>query len=397
MKINVHGGHNTIVPGASGYFSEVTEDRNVKNKVIAKLQALGHTVYDCTDETGNSKSKNLSNIVAKCNAHTVDLDVSIHFNASNGAGHGVEVLIYKSGNAANPYATNICNAIAELGFRNRGVKIRTDLYVLKHTKSPALLVECCFCDNADDAALYNAEAMANAIVKGITGQVSSATDNTSANTGVVDTSGTSVSYQVKVNTKSGVNCRSEASTSGAKITAYANGTVLTVTAEKNGWLYVNNTGWVSGEYCVKVTSSTSTGADLSKQIIAEGQQHSINFTGVSITTDGIWGSKTKANAIRCVQNAMNLDYGAGLKVDGIWGSKSNAALGSHTVRKGETQYMVTALEILLMLRGYQPNGVECPGVFGSGLEAAVKAYQAAAGLTVDGIAGKNTFKSLMNV
>lgn len=169
MKINVHGGHNTIVPGASGYFSEVTEDRNVKNKVIAKLQALGHTVYDCTDETGNSKSKNLSNIVAKCNAHTVDLDVSIHFNASNGAGHGVEVLIYKSGNKANPYATNICNAIAELGFRNRGVKIRTDLYVLRKTKNSALLIECCFCDNQTDANLYNAENMANAIVKGITG------------------------------------------------------------------------------------------------------------------------------------------------------------------------------------------------------------------------------------
>lgn len=169
MKINVHGGHNTIIPGASGYFSEVTEDRNVKNKVIAKLQALGHTVYDCTDETGNSKSKNLSNIVAKCNAHTVDLDVSIHFNASNGAGHGVEVLIYKSGNKANPYATNICNAIAELGFRNRGVKIRTDLYVLRKTKNSALLIECCFCDNQTDANLYNAENMANAIVKGITG------------------------------------------------------------------------------------------------------------------------------------------------------------------------------------------------------------------------------------
>lgn len=169
MKINVHGGHNTIIPGASGYFSEVTEDRNVKNKVIAKLQALGHTVYDCTDETGNSKSKNLSNIVAKCNAHTVDLDVSIHFNASNGAGHGVEVLIYKSGNKANPYATNICNAIAELGFRNRGVKIRTDLYVLRKTKNSALLIECCFCDNQTDANLYNAENMANAIVKGIMG------------------------------------------------------------------------------------------------------------------------------------------------------------------------------------------------------------------------------------
>lgn len=141
---------------------------------------------------------------------------------------------------------------------------------------------------------------------------------------------------------------------------------------------------------------TSTSADLSKQIIAEGQQHSINFTGHNIAVDGIYGSKTKANGIRCVQNAMNLDYNAGLKVDGAFGTKSSSALGSHYVKKGETQYLVTAVEILLMLRGYDPQGVECPGVFGSGLQAAVKQYQADAGLKVDGIAGKKTIKSLMN-
>lgn len=66
-----------------------------------------------------------------------------------------------------------------------------------------------------------------------------------------------VNYQVKVNTKSGVNCREEPNTGGSKITAYANGAVLNVTKEANGWLYVNNTGWVCGEYCVKVSSGSS--------------------------------------------------------------------------------------------------------------------------------------------
>lgn len=42
------------------------------------------------------------------------------------------------------------------------------------------------------------------------------------------------------------------------------------------------------------------------------------------------------------------------------------------------------------------GGVECPGVFGSGLEAAVRKYQADAGLEVDGIVGSNTFKSLIS-
>ena len=70
---------------------------------------------------------------------------------------------------------------------------------------------------------------------------------------------TGVNYKVKVNTPSGVNCRTEPNTGGAYITAYANVTVLNVTKENNGWLYVNGTGWVCGEYCVKVSSGSSSG------------------------------------------------------------------------------------------------------------------------------------------
>lgn len=209
----------------------------------------------------------------------------------------------------------------------------------------------------------------------------------------VDTSGTDVNaYQVRVTSSNGLNCRTKPSTSASKVTAYANGAVLTITKESGNWGYANNTGWVCLTYTAKVTSSGS-----SSSIIATGQQHSINFTGRSIAVDGIRGSDTKANGIRCVQNAMNLDYNAGLEVDGDWGPKSDAAFGKHWVKRGETQYMVTALEILLMLRGYNPNGVECPGQFGSGLEASVKQYQSDAGLKVDGVAGVNTFKSLMGV
>lgn len=165
---NVHAGHNAKVPGANGLFSEVVEDRKVKGAVISKLRVLGHTVYDCTDDEGTTQSKNLANIVTKCNQHDVDLDISIHFNSSNGIGNGVEVLQYSD--KTQEVAQNICNAIAELGFKNRGVKQRTDLYVLRKTKSPAILIECCFCDSYVDANIYNYETMADTIVKGITNQ-----------------------------------------------------------------------------------------------------------------------------------------------------------------------------------------------------------------------------------
>ena len=176
MILNVHAGHNAKVPGACGLLDEVTEDRRVKDLVIAKLQALGHTVHDCTDDSGASQSANLANIVAKCNANTVELDVSIHFNAGkndpdgDGQTTGVEVLVYSMTSAAVPYATAVCEAISALGYKNRGVKVRSELAVLRKTNAPTLLVECCFVDDADDVALYDADKMAAAIVQGITGQ-----------------------------------------------------------------------------------------------------------------------------------------------------------------------------------------------------------------------------------
>lgn len=264
MKINVHGGHNFKVQGASGCFSETKEDRNVKNLVIAKLKALGHTVYDCTDEDGATQSKNLANIVNKCNAHTVDLDVSIHFNASNGAGHGVEVLVYSDKSKAKTYAQNIVNAIAELGFTNRGVKVRNDLYVLKKTKAPALLVECCFCDNQNDANIYNAEKMADAIVKGITGQTVSAqptqTSTTSKPAGKETGAYKTTASDLSVRTGPSMNYRRlehNELTDNAKAHdkdkdgCLDKGTPVTVKEWNDNWAKIPS-GWVCGDYLKKV-------------------------------------------------------------------------------------------------------------------------------------------------
>lgn len=73
-----------------------------------------------------------------------------------------------------------------------------------------------------------------------------------------------------------------------------------------------------------------------------------------------------------LQTALNKDYKSNLVVDGAFGSKSNTALGSHYVKKGEKQYMVTAAEILMYLNNINPNGVEYPGSYGSGLVNAAK-------------------------
>ena len=178
MKINVHAGHNPdgkVACGAIGLIKESTEARKVAKEVIRILREKGHTVYNCTVDNGASQSDVLKKIVTKCNLHKVDLDVSIHFNAGasdkkgNGKTTGTEVLIYSENSKAKPYANRTAKAIAKLGFKNRGVKIRDNLYFLHRTNSPAMLIECCFVDDKDDVKLYDYKKMAEAIVKGILG------------------------------------------------------------------------------------------------------------------------------------------------------------------------------------------------------------------------------------
>lgn len=176
MKFNVHAGHNPdgkIACGAVGLIRESTEARKVKKEVIKLLRQKGHTVYDCTCQNGTSQMDVLKRIVTKCNQHKVDLDISIHFNSGvadkkgNGKTTGTEVWVYSQTSSAKPTAERVVKEIAALGFHNRGVKDRKDLYVLRRTNSPAMLVECCFVDDKDDVKLYDAKKMAAAIVDGI--------------------------------------------------------------------------------------------------------------------------------------------------------------------------------------------------------------------------------------
>lgn len=103
----------------------------------------------------------------------IDLHISIHFNSGandktgNGKSTGVEVLVYNTSGTKYDTAKRICSKIEGLGYKNRGVKTRTKLGVLKNSKGQSLLVECCFVDDKDDIDLYNYKSMAKAIVEGI--------------------------------------------------------------------------------------------------------------------------------------------------------------------------------------------------------------------------------------
>lgn len=172
---NVHAGHcpqGKGAYGAVGILKESVENRLVKDEVIRLLRVEGHTVYDCTCEENTTQDGCLRKIVTKCNQHNVALDVSIHLNSGrndykgdNSTG-GTEVWNYDTRTKA--ISDRICSNIAkELGIRNRGTKYNKNLYVLNNTSSQALLVECCFVDDKDDADHWNAKKCAKAIVEGI--------------------------------------------------------------------------------------------------------------------------------------------------------------------------------------------------------------------------------------
>ena len=155
MKVCVRGGHTELCTGASALISELTEDRKVKDSVCKYLKQLGHTVLDVTPPVNytSSSSTDLAYGVNKANNFGADLFISIHFNkcydSYNGA-LGSESCVYSE----NEYGKRIVNALSDLGFKNRGQKVRTGLYELSHTNMTSVIVDTCFVEATEDVALY---------------------------------------------------------------------------------------------------------------------------------------------------------------------------------------------------------------------------------------------------
>ncbi|WP_414544770.1 N-acetylmuramoyl-L-alanine amidase [Nostoc sp. CCY0012] len=172
MKYGIDIGHNS--PPDTGAVGIKIEDRltlDVGNRVMSKLRALGHEVIPCRPARSTSVTNSLLQRVNTANTNRVEVFVSIHFNAFNGQANGAEV--FAASDNGRRIAQPVLNEIVRLGFFNRGVKSGSHLYVLRNTNMPAILVECCFVDSPRDMNIYEPEATANAIVKGLTGQVPS--------------------------------------------------------------------------------------------------------------------------------------------------------------------------------------------------------------------------------
>lgn len=190
MNFNISAGHNPDGKIACGTVNntlnmkESTEARYQTKKVVEYLKADGNHANNCTVDNGTGQTDVLNKLVAKHNSHSVDWDVSIHFNDTDkkdlkgdGKNVGVEVWYYNNTNTAKreecrKKAELVCENLSKIGFKNRGAKPTTSLKFLRKTNAKAILIEVCFCSDADDVKLYksNRDNIARAIADGIEGK-----------------------------------------------------------------------------------------------------------------------------------------------------------------------------------------------------------------------------------
>ena len=233
--------------------------------------------------------------------------------------------------------------------------------------------------------------------------------------------------------------RAEPSSKGKSLDLVRRGTMLTITALTGDWFQVSYngaTGYVASDY-VRLsggsgsapvvaptlaptpvpTPAPAVGPTASPTVLVtlkEGsrgdnvkalQQKLIALGYLTGAADGLYGSGTKA-AVRAFQSAN------GLAADGVAGAQTLSAIdrvyagtaspgvtpspiGTDTIlKKGATGEAVRTLQKYLIQLGYLTG--EADGMYGSGTKNAVRAFQAANGLSADGAAGEKTLLAIQN-
>ena len=173
MKVTINGGHYPgRDSGAVGHtgLEEASVTCDMMARVACYLRAVSCEVLEVQENV-------LSAITEASNGFGADLFVSIHCNASTNADiKGTETFCSSTGGDSERLATCIQQQIVRsLGTVDRGVKTG-NLYVLRLTDCPAVLVEIAFISNEEDEMLLADENIrdqfAAAIARGITDYLS---------------------------------------------------------------------------------------------------------------------------------------------------------------------------------------------------------------------------------
>lgn len=115
-----------------------------------------------------------------------------------------------------------------------------------------------------------------------------------------------------------------------------------------------------------------------------------NYFNMSV--DGYTGVNTRKGLAYAMQTEMVRQWGVSIRIDGYFQDASQGAFA--TIRKGAQGNMTKIVQGALICLGYSVNGFD--GIFGGGLENAVKQFQRDNGLSVDGVVGRNTARKLFD-
>lgn len=160
MKIFIDAGHNYNKWNTGAVGNGLREQDitfALAEKLAKKLKEVNVDVKmsrnKVTDVLGTNNNSSLTARASMANDWGADLFISIHCNSDVlKSATGTEVLVYSTKTSSYGLAKDIVNSISTgLSLKNRGVKPRPDLYVLRKTKMPALLIETAFLSNVKDA------------------------------------------------------------------------------------------------------------------------------------------------------------------------------------------------------------------------------------------------------
>lgn len=161
-KIYIDQGHNPQNPNAGAEGNGYREQDLVFRIGVELADILRAEGYDvrlsrptADTQLGTSNATALAARVNEANDWGADYFISLHANASELAGaSGSEALVFNLNSEAAELAEDILEELSDTtGLPNRGVTQRMNLYVLRRTRMPAVLVELGFITNPGDAAL----------------------------------------------------------------------------------------------------------------------------------------------------------------------------------------------------------------------------------------------------
>lgn len=178
-----HGGSDPGKVSAKGILEKdinLAISKKIKSRMEKKYKDI-EIIMTRTDDNDlhskyadNHKQSDMYNRMKLVNEAEADILVSIHQNSfSSARERGAQVFYYNNSEEGEKLADAIQKSLKEnvSEYNTREKKANTDYYILRNSKCPAVIIECGFLSNADEAWLLTTEdyqeKVADAVIEGI--------------------------------------------------------------------------------------------------------------------------------------------------------------------------------------------------------------------------------------